>query len=61
MEEIILQQKNTIVTLFNEKLLSVFLEKITEHHKAMQKIENLQKNLIGKTFTNDEESVAVET
>ncbi|QNM85202.1 hypothetical protein H9W90_13545 [Polaribacter pectinis] len=61
MEEIILQQKNTIVTLFNEKLLSVFLEKITEHHNTMQKIENLQKNLIGKTFTNEEESVAVET
>ncbi|QTE21522.1 hypothetical protein [Polaribacter cellanae] len=60
MEEIILQQKNKIVALYNEKLLSVFLEKITTHHKTMQKIEHLQKELIGKTFTEKEKTIAFE-
>ncbi|QTD36311.1 ATP-binding protein [Polaribacter batillariae] len=55
MEETILQQKNEIVALYKEKLLSVFLEKITEHHKTMQKIEQLQKNLVNKTFTTEED------
>lgn len=61
MEEIILQQKNAIVTLYNEKLLPVFLDKIIEHHTMMQKIENLQKNLNGETFTEVDEIIAIET
>ncbi|TMM29920.1 hypothetical protein FDT66_08615 [Polaribacter aestuariivivens] len=60
MEEIILQQKNTIATLYENQLLSVFLEKVTTHHKTMQKIAHLQKELIAKTFTEEEETKAFE-
>ncbi|QOD59657.1 hypothetical protein H9I45_09840 [Polaribacter haliotis] len=60
MEEIILQEKNTIATLFNDKLLSAFLGKITEHHKTMQKIESLQKNLVGKTYAKEDKTATIE-
>jgi hypothetical protein len=59
MEEIILQQQNTIVTLFNEKLLPVFLRKITVHDEAMLKIGLLQKKLINKNFSEADKNLVV--
>jgi hypothetical protein len=46
MEEIIQKQLNSIATIYSDKLLPVFLNKITIHHEAMSKIESLQKRPI---------------
>ena len=59
MEEIIFQQQNTIVNLYNEKLLPVFFNKITVHHKAILKIEELQKKLISKTFDKKDKCLVI--
>lgn len=59
MEEIISQQLNTIVNLYNEKLLPVFFKRIRDHHKTMLKIESLQKNLIGKNFEEEDKSTVI--
>lgn len=59
MEEIISQQLSTTVKLYNERLLPVFFRRITEHHKAMSKIETLQKQLIGKNFEKQDKNLVV--
>jgi hypothetical protein len=59
MEEIISQQLHTTVKLYNEKLLPVFFRRITEHHKAMSKIETLQKQRIGKNFEKEDKELVV--
>ncbi|WP_439128225.1 ATP-binding protein, partial [Polaribacter sp.] len=51
MEEIILQQKQVIATLFKDKMVPVFLNKTTAHHVAMQKIEVLQQKISEKKQT----------
>jgi len=57
MEEIISIQQNTIVALFKEKLLPVFFDKITAHHKAILEIEELQKNIIANNFDKDDKNL----
>jgi len=57
MKEIISLQQSTIATLFNEKLLPVFFDKITAHHKAILEIDELQKQLIANNFDNDDKDL----
>lgn len=59
MEDIITKQKNVIADLYKEKVLPVFLKRITEHQIAMQKIQILQKNLIAKSFDKEEKKVVI--
>lgn len=58
MEEIISLQQSTIVALFNEKLLPVFFDKITAHHKVILEIDDLQKKIIANNFDNDDKNLA---
>ena len=57
MKEIISLQQSAIATLFNEKLLPVFFDKITAHHKAILEIDELQKQLITNNFDNDDKGL----
>ncbi|MGK0412958.1 MAG: hypothetical protein ACJA1B_001160 [Polaribacter sp.] len=59
MEEIIQQQNSSIATIFNDKLLPVFINRVTNHQEATLKIASLQKKLIAKKFTKKEEELAI--
>jgi hypothetical protein len=59
MEEIIKQQQISIATIYSQKLLPFFTNRITAHHKAMLEIASLQKELISKSFTKKEEELAI--
>lgn len=50
MEEIISRGQQIMLTLYNEKLLPVFFNKIKVHSNVILKIENLQKKLTSKNF-----------
>lgn len=59
MEEIISQQHSAIGTFYQEKLVPVFLNKITEHHQVILKIEELQKKLTSKNFENVDKHIVI--
>ncbi|AOW17476.1 hypothetical protein LPB03_08355 [Polaribacter vadi] len=57
MKEIISLEQSIIATLFNEKLLPVFFDKIRAHHKAILEIDELQKKIIANNFKNDDKDL----
>ncbi|TXD49680.1 ATP-binding protein [Polaribacter sp. IC073] len=59
MDKIILLQHDTIGTIYNEKLLPLFFNRIRVHHEAILKIEELQKKLIEKNFEKEDKNSVV--